>query len=66
MIINFIYAYIVITGACSAIIILTDKYYWSENAKLTYFIIGFLCGWILIPIKFLLGLKEIIESKIRK
>jgi len=41
---------------------MADRAFGSPNKMLVYFVTGFLLGWLILPIMFILGLKEIYDE----
>ena len=62
LIICTILCYIVASGTIIAITIVGGLAGSSPNKTLVYFVISFLFGWLIIPIMFVLGLKEIYDE----
>lgn len=62
MTIFIILCYIVASGTIIAITIVGGLAGSSPNKTLAYFVISFLFGWLIIPIMFVLGLKEIYDE----
>lgn len=61
-----IICYIIVTGIWGSIIESGRNLYASDNKMLAYITIGLLFGWIILPIRVLLGIKEIIEERINR